>query len=444
MSGAIRITGLLVTLLAIGPVPDRPSSAGEPLASFAEVARTALAASIVVRGMDYASEAVAPPRPDLEPGEFDDSTAQGARALGAGVIVDPHGIALTSARVVGLASRLDVALADGTLLKAKVVGLDWRTDVAVLSVHSDTPLPYLALGDSGHVRAGDWIVAVGVPLGLEGTVTAGIITALPRPADSDPRASFLQTDAAIHRGFAGGPLVGMNGELVGVATALHGEGIGYALPAPVVRRVYRELLEKGRVSRPWLGVILQRLSADLARAFGAHATEGVLVADVLPASPAAGAGLRSGDVILEIDGHAATSRAQVERLVSRMSVGDTVRLRVRRAARDRAVSLRLGDAPDEWEVRPDLIKARRLLGIEVRPVTPAAGAVVVEVDADSPADLVGIEPGDVIREIDRKPIRNMADFQSIARRIEGSSEVLMLIQRADAAVYSIVRARPDP
>jgi serine protease Do len=440
----VVLLGAMTLLVAAGPVPYLKGTidAAEPPASFAQVARTALAASIIVRGPEYAGGGTEPRGSDLAFGELGESSAR--RALGVGVIVDPRGFALVSARAVGRAPRLEVALLDGTQLKADVVGVDLRTDIAVLRLHSDALLSYLAFADADRVRAGDWIVAVGAPWGLEGTVTAGIITAVPKPGGANPLTSFLQTDAALGHAFVGGPLVAMSGELVGLATPLGGGGIGYALPAATVRKVYVELLEKGRVSRPWLGAITQQLSADLARAFDARSAQGVLIADVLPESPAAGAGLRSGDVVLEINGRAASSRAQLERTVSLLSPGASIRLKVRRAARDVVVSVRLGEEPVEWEVCPDLIKARRLLGIDVRPVTPAMGAVVVDVDADSPADLMGIEPGDVVRGIDRKPVRNIADFQTIVRHIQGGSDVLVLVQRADVAVYVIIPASPDP
>ena len=299
--------------------------------------RIALAASIIIRRTDYAGELLTAPYSGPEDGEFDDALARRARNAGSGVIVDPRGIALASARIVGL-GPLEVALADGTLLKAEVVGVDWRTDVAVLRIQGDAPLPYVALGNADHVRVGDWVVAVGAPLGLAGTVTAGVITALPTPADPNPLGMFLQTDAAIGQGFVGGPLIAMNGELVGLAAALRGEGIAYALPSGTVRKIYRELLEKGRVSRPWLGAIMQRHSADLARVFGTRSADGVLIADVLPKSPAAGAGLRSGDVILEIDGHAAPTPKHIERTISLRSAGETIRLKVRRTTRELVVS----------------------------------------------------------------------------------------------------------
>ena len=443
----MRIEGallLLVLLAAVAPVsaPSGLASAAAPPASFARVAEAARAASIVIRAPDAAGIASSVPvDSDPDEGQLEGLGAGRGRILGAGVIVDPHGIALTSARAVRLVPGCEVTLIDGTRLKATVVGLDRRTDVAVLKVHTEATLPYLPLGDSDLVRVGDWVIAVGAPSGLEGTVTAGVITATPTLESSSPLGSFLQTDAAMGRGNAGGPIVALNGEIVGLSTVLSGEGIGYALPSRVVRKIYLELLEKGRVSRPWLGATMQSLTADLARAFDVRAGVGVLIADVLPTGPAASAGLRSGDIVVEIGGTAASSRTQVERAISALAPGGIVQLKVRREARELVASVRLGEEPDEWQVLPALARARRLLGIDVRPITPTMGVVVVNVDARGPADVVGIEPGDVIREVDRQPIGNITDFQAIVRALGAATEMLVLVQRADVALYVVIRAR---
>jgi S1-C subfamily serine protease len=433
---------LLVMLVAAAPASGPPGLAGaaETPASFARVAAAARAASIVIRGADAKGIASSVPV-DADEEQLEGLGAGRERILGSGVIVDPRGFAVTSARAVRLAPGFEVALIDGTLLKATVVGLDRRTDVAVLKLHSDATLPHLQLGDSDLVAVGDWVIAVGAPAGLEGTVSAGIITAIPTPESSSPLASFLQTDAAMGRGNAGGPIVAMSGEIVGLGTVLSGEGIGYALPARIVRKVYLELLEKGRVSRPWLGAMMQSVTADLARAFSARADVGVLIADVLPTSPAASAGLRSGDIIVEVGGTAVSSRAQVERVISGLTPGRIVRLKVRREAHELVESVKLGEEPDEWQALPAVARARRLFGIDVRPITPTMGAVIVDVDPEGPADVVGIEPGDVIREVDRQPVRSFTDFQAIVRAVRAGTEVLILVQRADAAVYVVLRVR---
>jgi S1-C subfamily serine protease len=377
-----------------------------------------------------------------EPGDRSDGLARRReRTLAAGIIVDPKGIAVTSARAMLLAPSFTVALADGTPLQATLLALDRRTDVAVLKLdNSADVLPHLPLGNSERLQVGEWVIAVGAPEGLEGTVTAGVITALPGPSTS-PLASFLQTDAVTGRRTAGAAIVNLRGEVVGLATVLSGDGIGYALPSNTLRRVYLELLEKGRVSRPWLGVRTQSLTDDLARALGARDRSGVLVADVLPRGPAAGAGVRSGDIVLEVDARPVSSRAQLERAVNSLAPGQRVKLRVRREGREIVASMRVAEEPDDWAVPPGLARARALLGVEVHPITPTMGAVVARVEAWSPAGDVGLEAGDVIREVNRHAIRNLDDFETAARSLVPGAPLLLLVQRGDIALYTTLRSR---
>jgi S1-C subfamily serine protease len=433
-----RAWALLVTLVVSTGRPDL--AAAELPVSFARVAAAARAATIVIRVPD--SEAVEPEcaddRPDggCEPAEF--LAVRRERTLGAGVIVDPSGIALTSARAVQRDPRFEIVLIDGTPLKATVLGLDRRTDVAVLKLdNGGAAFPHLPFGDSERAVAGDWVIAVGAPSGLEGTVTAGIITATPSSRSGSPLSGFLQTDAAMSRGNAGGPLVNLNGEVVGLNTLLRGGGIGYAIPSGSVRKVYLELLEKGKVSRPWLGVATQSLTPDLARALGAHDAAGVLIADVLPEGPAA-AGLRPGDILLEVDGVSISSRAQFERATGALVPGRVAKLKIRRGGRELIVSLRVAEEPDEWQVPPALARARRLLGIEARPITPTMGAVAGSIELGSAADRAGLEAGDVIREVNRQPIRTIADFLMAVRALMPGAQVLMLIQRGDVALYVVM------
>jgi S1-C subfamily serine protease len=299
LAGLVRLGSTLRTLscliMAIGAgagFPD-PAGAEEPPLSFVSVAAAAQAAAIVIRAPgERGSSSLLEFVKDAGEGRLSVLSAGRGRSLGAGVIIDPRGFALASARVVRQADGFEVALIDGSPLEATVVGLDLRTDVAVLKLHADVPLPYLPLGDSDRVRSGEWVIAVSAPAGLEGTVSAGVITATPAPDSSSPFAGLFQTDAVIGRG---GPIVAMNGEVIALGTVARGDRVGYALPANIVRTVYLELVEKGRVSRPWLGVTIQSLTADLARALGVRVDVGALIADVLPRGPAARARLRSGD-----------------------------------------------------------------------------------------------------------------------------------------------------
>jgi S1-C subfamily serine protease len=278
-------------------------------------------------------------------------------------------------------------------------------------------------------------------MGLEGTVTAGVVTATPAPASPSPLAGFIQTDAAMGSGNAGAPLVNLGGEVVGLGTLLTGGGIAYAHPSTSVRKVFLELLEKGRVSRPWLGVTAQTLSAELARALGARDSAGVLVVDALPESPGAAAGLRSGDVVVTVDTARVSSRAQLDRLIAARRPGRLITLGVRRAAREFTVRVRLGEEPDEWQLPPALARANRLLGLEARPITPTLGVRAARIERASPAARAGIEAGDVIREVNRHPIRTMADFQAAVRTIDPRAPVPMLVQRGDVALYVALAPR---
>ena len=229
------------------------------------------------------------------------------RSLGSGVIIDPSGIALTNAHVVEKATEIEVITLDGSKHKAKLIGSDKKTDLAVLKLDDGKgKFSYARVGDSDKMQVGDWVIAVGSPFGLQSTVTAGIISAKARQLGQGPFDDFLQTDAAINPGNSGGPLVNMQGEVIGINTAIvaGGSGIGFAIPSNMARKIYTELSTKGRVTRGWLGVSIQPLTAELARSFGSKDGKGVLISDVVPDSPAGKAGLKPGDILLEFEGTA--------------------------------------------------------------------------------------------------------------------------------------------
>lgn len=451
-----RALALTVALaFTCGLEPPRLTHAGEPPVipdTFAEVAATALAASFVIRasgGADVPAEGFSVPAgvdPDedvqedgWEPGDV--AAALRDRTVGAGVIVNPHGIALTSARALSRAREFEVILMDGTPVKAAVVGLDRRSDVAVLKLETRGGFfPHLPFGDSNRVRLGDWVISVGAPLGLEGTVSAGIITATPMPASPSPFGSYLQSDTVRSFGRAGGPLVNLSGEVVGLGAALISDEGAYAIPSQTLRRVYRELLEKGRVSRPWLGLTTQSLDAALARALRAPDHAGVLIADVLAEGPGAAAGLRPGDIVVEIGTSPLSSRLQLERAVSALAPGDAVSLKLRREGRLLTISVKLGEEPDGGALPPARALARRRLGIDVRPISPTTGAVARDIDRWSAAARVGIKEGDVIHEVNGQAIRSAEDFQAVARALAPGAPVLMRVQRGDVVLYVVVTA----
>jgi len=369
------------------------------------------------------------------------------RSLGSGVIVDPSGIALTNAHVVERATEIEALTLDGRKYKARIVGMDKKTDLAVLRLENGGPFPYARLGDSDKVQVGDWVIAVGSPFGLQATVTAGIISAKARQIGQGPFDDFLQTDAAINPGNSGGPLVNMQGEVIGINTAIvaGGSGIGFAIPSNMAKKIYTELLTKGKVTRGWLGVSIQPLTQELAKSFGARDTKGVLISDVVADSPAQRAGLQPGDIVLEFDGKKVETPADLQRAVGLTSPGHTARLKIWRDQAEKTLQVRVGEAPEEREARATGRAGRSLLGMEVRPITPEVarqlnlrsteGVVVTRVDDDGPAAEAGIQRGDVIREVNRQRVRTLADYERLTKDIKEGDRVTVLLQRGPMSLY---------
>ncbi len=373
------------------------------------------------------------------------------RSLGTGVIVDPSGIALTNAHVVEGASEIEVVSVEGKKFKAKVVGADPKTDLAVLRLQGGGRFPAVRLGDSDKVEVGDWVLAIGSPFGLEQTVTAGIVSAKGRVIGQGPFDDFLQTDAAINPGNSGGPLVNMAGEVVGINTAILSRtggsvGIGFAIPINLAKKIYTELTTRGKVSRGWLGVSVQPLTQELARNFGAKDESGVLVNDVIEGSPAQKGGLQAGDIILEYDGKRVAAPPDLQRAVGLTEPGRAVKVRLFREKAERMIEVQIGEAPEEAQAeRGGPARGKALLGLDVKPITPevarqlglksAEGVVVAAVEAGGPADAAGIQPGDIIREVNRKRVRGLADFERLVRPLKEGNRVVLLLQRGPAALY---------
>jgi serine protease Do len=364
---------------------------------------------------------------------------QPRRGLGSGVIIDANGTALTNAHVVDRASEIEVVLLDGGKHKAKVVGVDKKTDLAVLKLEGSKAFPYLKLADSDDVQVGDWVLAVGSPFGLQATVTSGIVSAKARQIGAGPYDDFLQTDAAINPGNSGGPLVNMRGEVIGINTAIvrGGNGIGFAIPSSIARRVSSELVANGSVTRGWLGVSLQPLTPDLAASFDAKGKTGALVSEVVPDSPAARAGVRSGDIVLGFNGKKIQNAGELARAVGLSKPGQDAKLVVWREGAEKTLDVRLTQTPGET--------APARLGLEVRPMTPEVarelgvespeGVVVSRVEEGSAADDAGIRRGDVIRELDRKAVKTLADFERAAGGLKAGQPATVRLQRGKASLY---------
>ncbi|ANC92781.1 DegQ family serine endoprotease [Azospirillum humicireducens] len=385
-------------------------------------------------------------------------------ALGSGFIIDPAGLIITNSHVVADAAEISVTLHDGTRLPAKLIGSDAPTDLALLKVESDKPLAAAHWGDSEAVEVGDWVVAIGNPFGLGGSVTAGILSARARDIQQGPYDEYLQTDAAINRGNSGGPLYDVSGAVIGINTAIYSPtggsvGIGFAIPSSLAKPIIDQLKDGGKVRRGWLGVQVQRVTPDIAESLGMDGTRGALVTSVSPDSPAASAGLRQGDVITAFNGKPLEQMRELPRLVASTGIGSDVPLTVLRGGKQESVQVTLGELRNEPQqlamsgssgaprsAQPE--ESRSALGLKLAPLTPGlretfsigedvAGVVVTEVDGGSVASQRGLDLGDVIVEAGQEPVATPADLESrIAKAKEqGRKTLLMLVSRGGDLRY---------
>jgi Do/DeqQ family serine protease len=367
-----------------------------------------------------------------EPGEGDPPGPRrrprdDARASASGVIVDPNGYILTNNHVIENAAEVTVRLSDGRRLTAMLVGRDAKTDLAVLKVDGGAPLPAATLGDSARLRAGQWAIAIGNPFGLDRTVTVGIISATARSrVGIATYENFIQTDASINPGNSGGPLLNLDGEVIGINTAIvaAGQGIGFAIPINEAREIMRQLIDRGRVVRGWMGVAIQDLTDELAPAFGFKEREGVLVADVVRGGPADGAGIRPGDVIVEFDGTVIAEVTDLQRQVARAGPGQVKPVVVVREGARLPLGVTVGEMPSDTVLVATGEAAGRL-GLEVVPLDAetaqrlgrpdASGVLVTGVTPGSPAARAGVRRGDILLDVDRQPV---ADAGSLASALE--------------------------
>jgi len=368
--------------------------------------------------------------------------------MGSGFIIDPDGYVVTNQHVVDGARAVTVTLNDGTELEARVVGTDERTDLALLEVDADRNLPYLAFGDSDGTRVGDWVVAVGNPFGLESSVTAGIVSARGRDIRHGPYDDYLQIDAPINRGSSGGPLFDTDGRVIGINTAIFSPsggnvGIGFAIPAAMAEPVIADLREQGHVDRGWLGVQIQDVTPEIAESLGLDEARGALVAEVVPGSPAAAAGLERGDVVLRYGDDRITSTRELTREVGYTESGSTVPLTVWRDDEERTIDVTIAPLEHDAKIAAADVPAEptdTALGLQVAALDPAlrrqfgldesvTGVVVTGVDA--PAAESGIRPGDVIVEVGGEPVADPADLAQGVEQAQqaGRDAVLLLVNR---------------
>ena len=451
------VASIMITFSAVGgAAADRPDS-------FADQVEQLSPAVVNISTTTIVSEGPGMDMPQFPPGspfeEFfknfgDENRQRRASSLGSGFIIDAEGIVVTNFHVIENAEEITVTLSDETSFTAKVLGQDQKTDIAVLKIDpGDTALTAVPFGDSDSLRVGDWVLAIGNPFGLGGTVTAGIVSARGRDIGNGPYDDFIQTDASINRGNSGGPLFNTDGEVIGINTAIFSQsggsvGIGFAISSNLAKRVTKQLVEFGTTRRGWLGVFIQEVTSDIAETLGLEGSGGALVSSVNENSPADIAGLEPGDVILSFDGKKIERMRDLPRIVAETDIGTTVVVEIFRGGRVSTVEVTLGELEKAELVglvgeqpEGDAQTLDRLgftvddldgeLAAELGLDDTLTGVVVTEVAADSPAMEKGVEPGDIIRRFGQRRVDSAADLAaSVAETLDaGRSGVLLLIER---------------
>jgi serine protease Do len=375
------------------------------------------------------------------------------RGLGSGFVIDPSGFIVTNAHVVGGADKIEVVFQDGDRLDAKLVGIDSKTDLAVIKVDSKKPLTALDWSDSGKVRVGDKVVAVGNPFGLGSTVTAGIVSATGREIGSGPYDDFIQVDAPINRGNSGGPTFDLDGKVIGVNSMIFSPsggsvGIGFAISSDLAKSVTAQLIENGSVERGWIGVGIQQMDEDLRKSFGLDGQDGALVSQVMPGGPAEKAGVQEGDVILSFGGHEISRLTQLTRAVADTEAGKSTDLVIWRDGKEKTLSLKVENMPADQQVASAEQAApvdQPKLGLALAPLTDEAraelgvpdsvhGALVNQVADGSPAADKGIERGDVIVAVGDKQVDGPQPVIDAVRKAskDGAQSIRLLVARGEA------------
>jgi len=390
-------------------------------------------------------------RPDNQP----------RRGTGSGFIIDSDGHIITNNHVIEGAEEILVNLEDEKEYTATLIGSDPKTDIALIKINreegNDTPFPYLQMGDSDKLEVGEWVVAIGNPFGLSHTVTVGVVSAKQRNINAGPYDEFIQTDASINPGNSGGPLINIKGEVIGINTAIisgpsggGNVGIGFAIPANIAKTILTALREKGKVTRGWLGVMIQKITPELAKSFSLRDDKGALVGDVIPDGPAEKAGIQRGDVIVEFNGNVVNDVGQLPKIVASTTPDTDVDVVVIRGGKSQTLNVRIAVLKD-GDAKVAKTQSQNSLGMQGQDITPELaqslgldtdeGVLVSDVTAGQPAAEAGIKRGDVITEIDRKPIRNMADYKRSLGNIKKGRTVLFLIRRGGTTIYIAVKVK---
>ncbi|MEC8515107.1 MAG: DegQ family serine endoprotease [Pseudomonadota bacterium] len=450
------LAGLVIMFMTLeAGAADRPESFADQVERLSPAVVNISTTTIVNGGPNMDMPQVPPGSPfeDFFKNFGDNDRKRRASSLGSGFIIDDAGIVVTNFHVIENAEEITVTLSDETVFTAEVLGQDQKTDIAVLKIDpGDTELTAVPFGDSDSLRVGDWVLAIGNPFGLGGTVTAGIVSARGRDIGNGPYDDFIQTDASINRGNSGGPLFNVEGEVIGINTAIFSQtggsvGIGFAISSNLAKRVTTQLAEYGTTRRGWLGVFIQEVTPDIAESLGLDEATGALVSTVNESSPAQAAGLEPGDVIISFDGKAIEKMRDLPRIVAETEIGATVAVELIRNGSRMSVDVTLGELEkaelvgivgeesqgddesfEKLGFSVDNLNAE--LAVELGLDENMRGVVVTEVEEGSPAFDKGLQPGDVIKRFGQRRVENAADLaKSVAETLEaGRAGVLLLVE----------------
>jgi len=376
------------------------------------------------------------------------------RSLGSGVVVSGDGYILTNNHVVADADEILVTLSDKKKYEAQIIGRDPKTDLALIKIKTENTILAARLGDSDKLRVGDWVVAIGNPFGLGSTVTAGIVSAKGRVIGAGPYDNFIQTDASINPGNSGGPLFNLDGEVIGINTAIVAPsggnvGIGFAIPINMAKSVMPQLKERGKVIRGWLGVSIQEVTQEMKEKFGLKTEEGALVGEVTKGSPADKGGLKRGDVIINFDGKKVKAMKSLPAMVADTPVGKKVEIIIIRKGKEKRLTITIGELKEETRVAATIPEIEEGFGLSVQELTPELaeslslkgekGLVISGVKKGSPASDAGLQRGDLIQEIEHEPLKNLGDYKRIMKESSSKKQILIVIKHRGHSRYVVLK-----
>jgi len=376
------------------------------------------------------------------------------RSLGSGVVVSGDGYILTNNHVVADADEILVTLSDKKKYEAQIIGRDPKTDLALIKIKTENTIPAARLGNSDKLLVGDWVVAIGNPFGLGSTVTAGIVSAKGRVIGAGPYDNFIQTDASINPGNSGGPLFNLNGEVIGVNTAIVSQsggnvGIGFAIPINMAKSVMPQLKERGKVIRGWLGVSIQVVTQDIKEKFGLKTEEGALIGEVTKGSPADKGGLKRGDVIINFDGKKIKAMNTLPAMVAETLVGKEVEILIIRKGKEKRLTSTIGELEEDARVAATVPKIEESFGLSVQELTPEIaeglslkgekGVVISGVKKGSPASDAGLQRGNLIQEIEHEQVENLSDYKRIMKESSSKKQIIIVIKQRGHSRYVVLK-----